>query len=238
MIDKIFKNTTENIAENLKDKMSNDIKAQKSKHADTVIRNHVLFSMGFGLVPIPVVDIFAVSAMQLDMIRQLCKVYDKDFSETQGKANVSALTTATLARLGATSLAKLIPVVGSLVGGITNSIMAGASTYALGEVFKLHFESGGTFLDFDTNRLKKLYKEKFEKGKKVAQELQRQQDEKKKAMEEAAKTMIVEEEEKEIESKAQKNVLAKLKELGELKEKGIISEAEFDKMKAKLIEEF
>ena len=54
-------------------------KSDKSKHADTIIRNHVIWSMGAGLIPVLVADIFAVSALQLDMIRQLCKVYDIDF---------------------------------------------------------------------------------------------------------------------------------------------------------------
>ena len=145
-----------------------DMSAEKErdKHADSVIRNHILFSMGAGVIPVPVVDIFAVSAAQLDMIRQLCRVYDIDFAETQGKAIVSSLTTATLARMGAGSLAKMIPLVGSYIGGVTNAVMAGASTYALGHVFKAHFETGGTILDFDAERLKKLYKEQFEKRQK------------------------------------------------------------------------
>ena len=143
-------------------------KSERSKHADTVVRNHVIWSMGASfLIPIPIADVFAVSALQLDMIRQLSRVYDIDFAETQGKAIITSLTSSTLARAGARSLIKLVPGIGTLIGGVTVSIFNGASTYALGEVFKRHFDSGGTILDFDTERLKKLYKEKFEKGKKI-----------------------------------------------------------------------
>ena len=150
----------------------------QNKHAETVIRNHVIWSMGASyIIPLPIADVFAVSALQLDMIRQLCRVYDIDFAETQGKAIVSALTTSTLARAGARSLLKVIPVVGTVVGGVTTAVINGASTYALGEVFKAHFAHGGTFLDFDTDRLKKLYYEKFEKGKKVAKSWKEQADE-------------------------------------------------------------
>lgn len=149
----------------------------QNQHAETVIRNHVIWSMGASyIIPLPIADVFAVSALQLDMIRQLCRVYDIDFAETQGKAIVSALTTSTMARAGARSLIKIIPVVGSVVGGITTAVINGASTYALGEVFKTHFATGGTFLDFDTDRLKKLYREKFEKGKKVAKEWKEEKD--------------------------------------------------------------
>ncbi len=233
MINQIFKSATKNV----KDKIMNDANQERSKHADSIIRNHIIFSMGAGIIPYPVVDVFAVSAAQLDMIRQLCKVYDQDFQESQGKAIVSSLTTATLARIGAGSLAKLIPVVGTIVGGITNSIMAGASTYALGEVFKIHFSTGGTILDFDADRLKKLYKEKFEKGKKVAEELRKQQEKKKEAMAEAAQEADIMETPVE-ENNDQGTVINKLKELGELKESGIISDEEFETMKKKLINEF
>ena len=226
-------------AEELKNKVMSefkDVNQERGKHAETIIRNHILFSMGAGVIPLPVVDIFAVSASQLDMIRQLCKVYDQDFSESQGKAIVSSLTTATLARLGAGSLAKLIPLVGSFVGSVTNAVLAGASTYALGHVFKIHFETGGTILDFDTKRLKKLYDEQFEKGKKVAEELRKQQEAKCKAAQEAAPVPTTPEETSD-ENPDPTTVVDKLKELAELKKEGIISEEEFEKMKKKLIGE-
>lgn len=210
-----------------------DQNSDQNKHADTIIRNHVIWSMGAGLIPVLIADIFAVSALQLDMIRQLCKAYDVDFKETQGKAIVTSLTGTTIARLTAGSVIKLLPGVGSIIGGVTVSVFAGASTYALGEVFKLHFSTGGTFLDFDTDRLKKYYKEKFEKGKQVAKQMKEEQEkaekEKKNSSEPVAKVDHTED---------PNDVLARLKELGELKASGVISEEEFDKMKKKLIDEF
>lgn len=230
-------------SKSVKDKfMSSNKKSERSKHADTVIKNHILWSMGVGFLP-PIADVIAASAVQLDMIRQLCRVYDVEFSETSGKAIVSSLTSSTLAKLGASTLiprlVKLIPVVGNVIGGITIGIFNGASTYALGEVFKRHFESGGTILDFDPDRFKKLYNEKFEKGKKVAEKLQKDHEEKAEAAKKAKK---VKAEEKPAES-TEKNtgsdqVLEKLRELGELRDQGTISEEEFEKMKKKLIENF
>lgn len=217
----------------------------RNKHADTIIRNHVIWSMGAGLIPVLIADIFAVSALQLDMIRQLCRVYDVDFKETQGKAIVTSLTSSTLARIGAGSVIKLIPGVGSMIGGATVSIFAGASTYALGEVFKKHFSSGGTILDFDPERLRKYYTEKFEKGKKVAKEMN------KKAKEEdaeEAKTAGFSEPSSakdvspppvpKVEEEDSNDVLGKLRELGDLKATGVITEEEFQAMKKKLLEEF
>jgi len=226
-------------AEGLKSKVMNefkDVKQEREKHAETIVRNHILFSMGAGAIPLPVADVLAVSASQLDMIRQLCKVYDMDFSETQGKAIVSSLTASTLGRIGAASLAKLIPVIGTVVGSVANAVMAGASTYALGQVFKAHFETGGTILDFDAARLKKRYKEQFEKGKNVAEELRKQQEAKRKA--EAAAEVADEfvPDPAASKSSADADVITRLKELGELKAAGIITDEEFDSMKKRIMQ--
>jgi uncharacterized protein (DUF697 family) len=175
--------------------------------------------MGAGLIPVLIADIFAISALQLDMIRQLCKVYNINFAETQGKAIVTSLTSSTLARITAGSVVKMIPGLGSIIGGITVSVFAGASTYALGEVFKKHFSSGGTILDFDPERLRKLYKEQFEKGKKVVEDLKNENP----ATGGNPSTAS--------------DVVSRLKALAELKEQGILTEEEFTAMKKKILEE-
>ncbi|MCB0654515.1 MAG: DUF697 domain-containing protein [Saprospiraceae bacterium] len=199
-----------------------DDKNYRVDHAQDIIRNHMIWSMGAGFIPVPIADFFAVSAIQLDMIRQLCKLYEVDFKERQGKALVTSLTGSGLARLGARAV-KFIPGVGSVLGGITMAVLSGASSYALGQVFIRHFETGGTILDFDVERLKKYYNEMFEKGKEVAQDLQRKQqamsDQKMHEKEEALAADVVE----------------KLKSLAELKSQGVITEEEFQKMKERLI---
>jgi uncharacterized protein (DUF697 family) len=225
----------------IKDKImstSNNEKSQKTKHADTVIKNHIVWAMGASFIPLPVVDVFAVSGLQLDMVKGLCRVYDVNFSETQGKAIVTTLTSSALARIGARSLIKLIPGVGSLIGGVTLSVFNGASTYALGEVFKQHFSEGGTFLDFDTDRLKKYYREKFEKGKKVAEEIKTEEEGKVKKTKKVNVDEVIVESPSVIHEVEESDVLKRLSELGELKKQGIITEEEFSAMKKKLIDSF
>lgn len=198
-------------------------KTEREKHADTIIRNHIIWSMGAGLIPVPIVDFFAVSGIQLDMIRQLCKLYDQDFKESEGKAIITSLTGSGLARMGAKAMIKFIPGIGSVIGGVTMAVLSGASSYALGEVFKKHFETGGTFLDFDVKRIKKMYNEKFEKGKKVAEQFQKEQERKRAAADQV------------FENKTSGKLVDKLKELAELKKEGLISEEEYNAMKKKLI---
>ena len=190
----------------------------KTNHANTIVKNHIIWSMGAGFIPVPIADLFAVTAIQLDMIRQLSNLYDVDFKETSGKAIITSLSGASVARMGARAI-KFIPGVGSVLGGVTLAILSGASTYALGEVFKAHFENGGTFLDFDISRIKRMYDESFEKGKDVAKDIHKKQEaEKKKA------------------KAAEKDPLERIKELAEMKEKGLLSDDEFQALKKKIIE--
>lgn len=197
--------------------MSEYEKSNRDDLAGTVIKNHMIWSMGAGFIPVPIADLFAVGAIQLDMIRQLCKIYEIDFKQTEGKAFVSALTGSGMARLGARAV-KFIPGIGSILGGVTMSVLSGASTYALGEVFKKHFETGGTFLDFDAEKLKRYYNEKFEKGKEVAEEIRKKQ-------ENAAHSAETSE------------AIQRIKELAEMRDSGIISDSEFEALKKKIIEE-
>ena len=68
-----------------------------------------------------------------------------------------------------------------------------------------------------------MYNEKFEKGKKVAEQYQKEQEKKRAAAEQAT------------ESKTSGKLVDKLKELAELKKEGLITEEEYNAMKKKLI---
>lgn len=213
----------------------------QKQNVDSIIRNHMVWSMGAGLIPIPIADFFAVSAIQLDMIRQIAKLHDIDFSEQAGKASITALTGSGLARLGARAV-KFIPGVGSVLGGITMSVLSGASTYALGEVFNKHFSTGGTFLDFDVDRVKKFYDEKFEKGKVIAKEIKKEDDVavpvKDDYVDEVIDSMTQEQSsaKSDISYNAEvEDPISKILELNELKERGIITEEEFESLKKKII---
>jgi uncharacterized protein (DUF697 family) len=220
--------------------MSNKNSEDLNERAESAVRNHVIWSMGAGFIPIPIADFVAVAAVQLDMIRTISNIYGVDFKETEGKALVTSLTGSGLSRLGANALIKLIPGFGSMLGGVSMSIVSGASTYALGQVFKRHFAVGGTFLDFDTDRFQRYYDEQFEKGKSVAKDIQKEKEEKGAVKEDPVDYKEVKKEEAPADKPKDGNseVIRKLKELAELKEMGVIDEQEFAQMKARLIENY
>lgn len=194
--------------------------------AEPIIQRHVVFAMGAGFIPVPVFDIVAVTAVQLDMLKQLCKVYGQDYNETSGKAFVGALTGTTLARIAASSIGsifKVIPVIGSALGGATVSAFAGATTYAIGQVVARHFDSGGSILDFDSTDLKDFYEEQVEKGKEMVEEWQTTIDETLEDVKTSTEDIFENETEK------------KLAKLEELKEAGLVTETEYKRIRARIL---
>ena len=151
-----------------------------------------------------------VSAVQLNMLRQLSSIYRVGFIDSIGRNVISAIVGSSIARIGA-SLIKLIPGVGTFIGEVTMPILSAASTYALGQVVASHFAKGGTLEDFDLGLARRKYDEEIKKGKEVAKET-------------VAKTETTED-----------DVVVKLKKLSELKGAGILTEEEFSQMKAKLL---
>jgi uncharacterized protein (DUF697 family) len=139
--------------------------------AQDLVKKSMYASMAAGLVPVPIFDFLAVSAIQLEMLRRLSHVYGVPFMEGKGKNALAALIGGSFPSSVApvfVSLFKMIPVVGSTIGAVCLPLISGASTYAVGKVFVQHFESGGTFLTFDPERVRGYYAEQFKEGKVVA----------------------------------------------------------------------
>ena len=218
----------------------------KKVRAESVINNHVLFATGAGAIPLPFLDFAAVTAIQLDMVKSLTNLYEENYSENVGKAFIASVTSTSLARMGASAI-KAIPGIGSFLGGVSMSIMSGASTYALGNVIMRFYERGIGLDDIDTDAAKKIYEEELEKGKKVAEDLKRKKENQ--TSNSSTATPMEDLEDVEVEetefsappppkAEPENDVYAELMKLGELKEKGIISEEEFAKMKKDIIDKF
>lgn len=141
------------------------------KDADKILRNHVLGSMGVGLIPIPLVDLVALTGVQLNMLRKLAKAYNIPFAQDKVKNLLASLIgggiPVTFSNAVA-SLIKSVPVIGQTTGAVAMPILAGATTYAVGRVFVQHFASGGTFLNFDPEAVRDYYAAMFKEGEKVA----------------------------------------------------------------------
>jgi uncharacterized protein (DUF697 family) len=149
----------------------------REKRLEKLSRNHILASMGVGLIPFPLVDMVALFGIQLDLVKKLSVEYDVPFKQEIGKSIISALAGGFLpASLGtaAASIIKFIPIIGQTTGAVTMPVASGAATYAIHKVFVQHFESGGTFLDLDPVKVRSFFAEQFEKGKKAVECLKKE----------------------------------------------------------------
>ncbi len=138
---------------------------EKTAKADKIVKKYTIGALVVGLVPVPFLDIAALSGIQLKMLHSLANEYEVEFSEEIGKSVTASLLGGGISLSLSSSLAKLIPLLGQATGMVSVSVFGGASTYAVGKVFIQHFESGGTFLTFDPQQVRKHYAKEFEKGK-------------------------------------------------------------------------
>jgi len=238
MIDYIFGKIKEKFED-----IANEINQNKRAKADKIVQNSVLWTIGAGFIPIPIADMVAVTAIQVDMIKKIGEVYEMKASEASLKSWISTLSGSVISRFGADAI-KFIPGIGSVIGGISVAVLSGASTYAVGQVFIEHFESGGDFTNFEVDKFVDFYKKQFEKGKAFVEDLQKKKDNSEEVpfeeVKDESKTKTTEQPPKSAtNSTASTNdeVIKRLKELSELRQQGIITEEEFKMLKEKLLKE-
>jgi uncharacterized protein (DUF697 family) len=141
---------------------------EKETLALEIVKRHAIYAAAVGLVPVPVVNLAGVIGFELKMLKNLAAHYDIPFREDAGKHIVSSLIgglSATELGYGAVFALKGLPLVGPLLALASMPAFAGALTWAVGKVFIQHFESGGTFLDFNPEAVRKYFSEQFGRGK-------------------------------------------------------------------------
>lgn len=153
--------------------------SNREREAVKTIRKHMVLTAGAGLIPIPLVDMAAVTGVLLMMLAEISKIYGVEFNKNWGKAAISSLlgfiAPHAIACAWIGSVVKSIPVVGYLSGAPTMVILCGAWAWALGHVFIQHFESGGTFLTFDSEKVREYFKTQFEEGKRMAAAMEKEE---------------------------------------------------------------
>jgi uncharacterized protein (DUF697 family) len=192
--------------------------ASRRARADRVIKKHVIWSTGAGLIPIPIADLAAVTAVQVSMLEELAVIYGVQYSESVLKSFVTALTGGMAARLGASAL-KAIPGLGSVIGGVSMSVMSGASTYGVGQVARRQFDDAADLGKVDLGKAKRDYKEAYEQGKDYVSSLEKEQDGKGGPDGKDGDTV------------------SKLERLAQLRDRGVLTEDEFQAEKKKLLSE-
>jgi len=127
--------------------------------ASRIISNYTGWSAASGLIPVPVLDVAAVAAVQVKMIIELGKLYGQTLSEN-AVTSVVAVVLGVLLPTGAANLAtrflwSSVPFVGFLSSVASLSAFSSLASYVIGKVFVRYFESGGTFQALTRERLQR-----------------------------------------------------------------------------------
>lgn len=145
--------------------------SEKDFGAMEIVKRNSLYSAGVGIFAIPVVNVAGVAALQVKMLKELADHYDVPFQQDRVKSILASLVGGVVGtRLGygmVGTIAK-IPLVGPLVSVASLPLFAGGITYAVGKVFITHFASGGTFLDFDPDKVRAYFNQTVGKAKSTA----------------------------------------------------------------------
>lgn len=144
---------------------------QQKKKANRITLFHTAMAAGLGFVPFPLLDAAGILGIQLWMLGRLAKAYDVPFKKNLAKSIIGAL----VGNIGSVGAVKLIPGLGSILGGGMVAVSAGAATYALGKLFTQHFSQGGTLLSFDPVKSQEYFRQLYEEGKATVKELRAQE---------------------------------------------------------------
>jgi uncharacterized protein (DUF697 family) len=135
--------------------------------AEKVVENFALGSLSSFLVPPLLGEWVLLPAIQLTLIHKLCELYGQKFVVNAAKAKIGIFLS-WLLMLSTTDsfgmVLRYIPVIGTSWRRISTALIGSASTYAIGKVFILHFDSGGALLNLNPERLRTYYFEQLEKA--------------------------------------------------------------------------
>ena len=124
---------------------------ERNAMASGLVDRFALWSGVAGLIPVPGIDILAVGGLQVQMVRRLSQIFDVPFSENRGKTLIASIAGAMIpatSGIGAASMLKAVPIIGTITAGFVMPVLSSGATYAIGKAFIQHFASGGTLLDF------------------------------------------------------------------------------------------
>jgi len=145
-----------------------DLQSRRKKDSQHVVRRYSQWSIPVGLIPVPVLDIAVLSALQVKMIRDLCQVYGIDFDHRFAFAVVTGLAGSSIAKVLGTystrQVAQYVPGVGTVFQFVIEPTLSYATTFAIGTAFIYHFDAGGKLDSFDPVAIKLYFDQQVSKG--------------------------------------------------------------------------
>ena len=134
---------------------------------DEIIKKHSFTAAGLGIIPVPFFNFFSVSAVQINMVQAIARLYNV----AEKKSSIKNIIASVLGGLGATGISGLsmlklgaIPVIGGSLAAFSAPALNGFSTYAIGYMFAKYYESPDGFIKANAHALTEWFKEGFKEG--------------------------------------------------------------------------
>lgn len=131
-----------------------ELPAYRRRAAQRIIRNSTLLSLAAGLEPIPLIDIPILLGTQIRLVLRLAALYGEQMDTVDAMKHARELIITLVGGLGmrflAEQAAKAMPFGGDFVAGA----IAGAATWAIGEVALEYYEGGK---QISPQRLRMMY---------------------------------------------------------------------------------
>jgi uncharacterized protein (DUF697 family) len=131
--------------------------ARRRRKAVAIVERHANMSTVGGILPVPILNVAAITAVMVRMVRQLSNLYGVPFQRNRAHALVIGLMGGVmptgLASAATSALVYVVPGA-NVLGLVVSSVTAGACARSLGRLFIDHFESGATLVDFPSKILR------------------------------------------------------------------------------------
>jgi uncharacterized protein (DUF697 family) len=112
-----------------------------ARHALPHVLGYSTLAATAAAVPFPVVDLVLVAAIQSRMVYHLAEIYGQALTGRRFLEIAGTLGIGLFVRQGWRMLLKWIPFLGPVLGSVTGSAVAGASTFALGKAFCWYYRA-------------------------------------------------------------------------------------------------
>lgn len=134
-----------------------------------IVGRHSKIAAAVGLLPGGLLNFAAILPVQVVMVWRIARAFDQKVGKEQIRGVlVSLLTSVIPGAIGHGTGAAIasIPaaIAGAVVYFVATPILAYALTRAVGNVFIMHFESGGTLLNFDSKAFTEYFINEFKKA--------------------------------------------------------------------------
>lgn len=180
-LDKLVDIMSESLPDELQDTLQNVQKVSleaKKKYSQIAVASAVAAAFGEGFAPIPFSDAALLIPTQVSMIASITAIFGMEVSTSL----LTGFVSSTIGTAGATVLGKaivsnilkLIPGIGTGIGGLISGATAGLLTTALGEayiilmemIYKGEMKSEDLYTKDGQELMSKIFKEELKKGRK------------------------------------------------------------------------